>query len=114
MTVLDPAARPQAMVATADLHSADEAAKRIMPAVAPLAVDPVADVRAHALAALSRYSEVLKEEHRRLEAAAAAAAGQGGGALPEGAHLGHMSGAYEGLAGSVTIEKKWPVLSEGK
>ena len=56
----------QAIVATADLHSADEAAKRVIPAVAPLAMDPIADVRTHALVALDRYAKTLREEHKRL------------------------------------------------
>ena len=64
---------PQALVATADLHSADEAAKRVLPAVAPLAVDVIADVRTHALMALDRYSKTLREEHKRLLAIAEAA-----------------------------------------
>ena len=63
----------QALVATADLHSADEAAKRVLPAVTPLAVDTVADVRTHALTVLDRYRKTLKEEHSRLAAAAEAA-----------------------------------------
>ena len=81
--------RAQAMVATADLHSADEAAKRVIPGVAPLAMDPIAEVRTHALVALDRYSKILKEEHARLLAAAAA------GGAPDGEA--HMDGAPSGL-----------------
>lgn len=44
-------ATPQAVVATAELHSSSEAAQRIVPAVAPLAGDPIQDVRPHALIA---------------------------------------------------------------
>ena len=62
------------MVATADLHSAEDAAKRVIPAVAPLAGDPIADVRTHALVALDRYIKTLKEEHKRLLAEGDAAA----------------------------------------
>ena len=73
----------QALIATADLHSADEAAKRVLPAVAPLTVDTVADVRTHALMVLDRYQKTLKEEHKRLLAvvqAAGAEEAQPGGA----------------------------------
>lgn len=35
----------QAMIATADRHLPEEAATRIVPAVAPLAIDPVPEVR---------------------------------------------------------------------
>ncbi len=51
-------AAPQAVVATAELHSSSEAAQRIVPAVAPLAADPIQDVRPHALIA-SRYLYLL-------------------------------------------------------
>ncbi len=36
----------QAMTATADRHLPEEAATRVVPAVAPLAIDPVPEVRA--------------------------------------------------------------------
>ncbi len=35
----------QAMTATADRHLPEEAATRVVPAVAPLAIDPVPEVR---------------------------------------------------------------------
>lgn len=76
--------RVQAMVATADLHSADEAAKRVIPSVSPLAVDPIADVRTHALVALDRYNKTLKEEHKRLLAAGDAATTPGNGGPSDG------------------------------
>ncbi len=65
------------------MHSADEAAKRVLPAVAPLTVDVIADVRTHALMVLDRYSKTLREEHKRLLAIAEAAGtdeAQAGGA----------------------------------
>ena len=62
----------QAVVATEKLHSPAEAATRILPAVAPLAVDPIEDVRSHALAALDRFvavrsALVLQERHACLQ-----------------------------------------------
>ena len=45
----------------------------MLPAVAPLTVDTVADVRTHALMVLDRYQKTLKEEHKRLLAIAEAA-----------------------------------------
>jgi hypothetical protein len=60
----------QAMIATTDLHSGAEAAQRIVPAVAPLAADPIEDVRAHALAALDCFVKQLHAEHRKQSEAA--------------------------------------------
>jgi len=58
----------------------------VLPAVAPLTVDTVADVRTHALMVLDRYQKTLKEEHKRLLAIAEAAGtdeAQPGGALDQ-------------------------------
>jgi len=58
----------------------------VLPAVAPLTVDTVADVRTHALMVLDRYQKTLKEEHKRLLALAEAAGtdeAQPGGALDQ-------------------------------
>lgn len=50
----------QAVVATAELHAATEVAQRILPAIAPLAADPIEDVRSHALAALHCFVKQLR------------------------------------------------------
>ena len=63
----------QAMLATAHLHSATEAATRILPAVAPLAVDSVAEVRHTALQAMASFSQVLNDHSRMLDDQAAMA-----------------------------------------
>ena len=60
------------MVATVEAYAADEAAQRIIPAVAPLGVDPVSEVRQSALAALDAFMRLLKEHSTRLESAATA------------------------------------------
>lgn len=63
----------QAMMATAHLHGPADAATRILPAVAPLTIDGVTEVRKTALLALSDFSEVLKDHSKLLEDQAAAA-----------------------------------------
>lgn len=68
------------MIATAELHSGAEAAQRIVPAVAPLAADPVEDVRAHALAALDCFVKQLHAEHQKQSEAAREAGDAGKGA----------------------------------
>lgn len=45
VTLLPPT-RAQAIVATAKFHSPEDAATRILPAISPLCIDPVAEVRA--------------------------------------------------------------------
>ena len=63
----------QAMMATADLHAPAEAATRILPAVAPLTIDSVAEVRRTALQALADFSKVLVNHSKTLDDQAAAA-----------------------------------------
>ena len=63
----------QAMMATAHLHGPAEAATRIIPAVAPLTIDTVTEVRRTALQALSDFSQVLKDHSKLLEDQAATA-----------------------------------------
>ena len=60
-------------MATANLHGPAEAATRIIPAVAPLTMDTVTEVRRTALQALSDFSLVLKDHSKLLEDQAAAA-----------------------------------------
>lgn len=61
------------MMATANLHGPSEAATRIIPAVAPLTIDTVTEVRRTALQALADFSLVLKDHSKLLEDQAAAA-----------------------------------------
>mmetsp|Transcript_346 Transcript_346/g.854 ORF Transcript_346/g.854 Transcript_346/m.854 type:complete len:822 (+) Transcript_346:2496-4961(+) len=51
----------RAMVATAQYHSAEDAALRILPAVSPLAVEPVGEVRGATLQVLECFTTKLKE-----------------------------------------------------
>ena len=57
----------QAMVATAVMHSAEEAAQRIIPSAAPLTVDPVQEVRHTALAAVDVFVQILRDHNRTLD-----------------------------------------------
>ena len=72
----------QAMVATVEAYAADEAAQRIIPAVAPLGVDPVLEVRQSALAALDAFMRLLKEHSAQLDSAATAT-GSAAGAVAQ-------------------------------
>lgn len=74
----------RAVVATADLHTAAEAAQRIVPAVAPLAVDPVEGVRQQALSALSTFIKVLSSNHASMAATALEQAADGGKSASQG------------------------------
>ena len=85
----------QAMVATVEAYAADEAAQRIIPAVAPLGVDPVSEVRQSALAALSAFMRLLTEHSTQLESAATTTGSAAGDiaqvTLPSlTSHLGHL------------------------
>ena len=76
----------KAIVATSRYHSADDAATRVLPAVAPLCVDAVHEVRTSALACVEHFSGVLRKHNAELEKKAAEqaaeAAASGGGAAP--------------------------------
>lgn len=78
----------KAIVATAQYHGAEDAATRVLPAVGPLCVDAVHEVRASALTCLEHFTKQLKAHHAELEkkaaemAASEAAAGQGSGGAP--------------------------------
>ena len=63
------------MVATAELHSPEEAGIRILPALGPLTVDAVGEVRHSALAALEAFSAVLKQHSSSLDSVHQAAGG---------------------------------------
>ena len=65
----------QAMVATAEMHSPEEAGIRILPALGPLTVDAVPEVRHSALAALEAFSGVLQQHSSSMDAVHQAAGG---------------------------------------
>lgn len=75
----------QAVVATAVRHSAEEAANRIVPAAAPLLVDPVQEVRHTALAAVDAYVQILRDHNRTLDDSLTAA-GESPESCPAGPH----------------------------
>lgn len=60
-------------MATAHLHGPTDAATRILPAVAPLAMDPVTEVRKTALQALTDFTLILKDHSKLLDEQAGAA-----------------------------------------
>ena len=62
-------------MATKQSYAADEAAGRVIPCVAPLAVDPVSEVRHAALATLDAFLKLLKEHSATRDAAVDAADG---------------------------------------
>ncbi|KAL6779810.1 hypothetical protein ACKKBG_A13815 [Auxenochlorella protothecoides x Auxenochlorella symbiontica] len=73
------AAGLRAIIATAKFHSPEDAATRILPAIGPLCIDPVAEVRASALDCLEHFSAVLKAYQQDLTARAEASTATGGG-----------------------------------
>lgn len=68
----NPTNHVQAMMATKQSYAAEEAASRVIPCVAPLAVDPVSEVRHAALAALGAFVQLLQEHSASQDAAAGA------------------------------------------
>ena len=63
------------MMATKQSYAAEEAAGRVIPCVAPLAVDPVSEVRHAALAALDAFVKLLQEHSATRDSAAGGAEG---------------------------------------
>ena len=61
------------MLATKQSYAAEEAAGRVLPSVAPLAVDPVREVRHAALTTLEAFVKLL-QEHSAIKDITAAAA----------------------------------------
>ena len=61
------------MLATKQSYAAEEAAGRVLPSVAPLAVDPVPEVRHAALTTLEAFVKLLQEHSATRDSAAAAA-----------------------------------------
>ncbi len=62
------------MMATKQSYAAEEAAGRVIPCVAPLAVDPVTEVRHAALATLEAFVKLLHEHSATRDSAAGASA----------------------------------------
>lgn len=83
----------KAIVASARYHSPEDAAARVLPAVGPLCVDPVHEVRASALACVEHFTKVLVENNKRLEAQAAAQAAESGDKGAAGSAAGGSSGS---------------------
>lgn len=83
----------KAIVATAKYHSPDDAAVRVLPAVGPLCVDAVHEVRGSALACLEHFSKVLKAHHAELEKKAAQQAAEAANDKSSGAAPGTSGGS---------------------
>ncbi|KAK9810296.1 hypothetical protein WJX72_008245 [[Myrmecia] bisecta] len=80
----------KAMMATASLHSPEEAAQRVLPAVCPLAIDPISEVRHTALAAMDAFTKVLKD-HNVVLTQTAESVGQASKDLQQGSAAGGWS-----------------------
>ncbi|KAG2438971.1 hypothetical protein HYH02_010763 [Chlamydomonas schloesseri] len=83
----------RALVATKQYYSAEDVAVRLLPAVCPLCMDPVPEVRGASLTLIETFLKVLQDEEqvRRSREAAAAEASSGAGA---------MAGASTGASGA--------------
>lgn len=105
----------KAMLATKKSYMSEEAAGRVLPSVAPLAVDPVPEVRHAALATLEAFVKLLQEHSAIRDSTAAAAdpasqqgAGGAGWSAGLGSNLGWAlssfgaSKAKEGATGQMT------------
>ncbi len=66
------------MMATKQSYAAEEAAGRVIPCVAPLAVDPVPEVRHAALATLEAFVKLLQEHSATRDSAAGPSDAAGG------------------------------------
>lgn len=89
----------QALLATSELHSVDDAASRVLPSVAPLAVDPIPDVRAASLSCMDAFMGVLKSHNRAMEAEAAAAPAASESAKQDSGWSGNLSNMGWALSG---------------
>ncbi|GBF94506.1 hypothetical protein Rsub_07040 [Raphidocelis subcapitata] len=97
----------RALAATQRHYAPEEAACRALPAVAPLTVDAIGEVRSAALACLEAFGKLLRDHDSKLTAAAAAAAAAGGGAgagaAPQGSALASAAGGMLGWAMSSLV-----------
>eukprot|EP00798_Chlamydomonas_sp_ICE-L_P002840 gene2840-17741_t len=87
----------KAMVATKQYHTAEDAAMRILPGVAPLTIDPVGEVRAAALQCLETFTKTLKEADKLRAAEAVPVA-----AAPSANVSGELTAA-QSVAGAPTV-----------
>lgn len=85
----------RAMIATSKYYSVEEAATRILPSVAPLSIDGVADVRHAALQCVALFLNALRENDAKVTASSEAAA------LQDGTTASSLSGTTAGAAGSM-------------
>ncbi|WIA22885.1 hypothetical protein OEZ86_009825 [Tetradesmus obliquus] len=108
----------RALIATVKHYDANELALRALPAVSPLCIDPLTDVRASALCCMDAFTAKLREHDAKLqEAAAAAAAAAGGsaaataagsgGAAAAGGSSGMLGWAMSSLAASSAALGGW-------
>ncbi|GFH06115.1 protein kinase domain-containing protein, partial [Haematococcus lacustris] len=113
----------RAMVATSQYHGPEDAALRILPAVAPLAIEPMAEVRAAALQVLEVFTQVLKEHDAKRAAdpvdshiggmgTAQGAAGAGGGAPALTAGSAMLTWAVSSLMTTTGLAAK-PAVASG-
>eukprot|EP00198_Chlamydomonas_reinhardtii_P004430 XP_001693766.1 protein kinase [Chlamydomonas reinhardtii] len=91
----------RALVATKQYYSAEDVALRMLPAVCPLCMDPVPEVRGASLTLIETFLKVLQDEEqvRRSREAAAVEAGGGSGAMAGSGGAGG-GGAAAGSASS--------------
>lgn len=62
----------RAIIATAQYHSVEDAALRILPAATPLCIDPVSEVRSSAIQCVECFMKMVKENDVRMNEAQAA------------------------------------------
>ncbi|GIL75242.1 hypothetical protein Vretifemale_5022, partial [Volvox reticuliferus] len=105
----------RALTATKQYYGAEEVAMRLLPAVCPLAIDGVPEVRQAALLCLDTFVKVLKDEEelrRSREAAAAESASAMGGAVTGGSGGGTASyfvGQAPAVLGATSSMLTWAV-----
>ena len=78
------------MMATKQSYAAEEAASRVLPCVAPLAVDPVPEVRHAALATLEAFVKLLQDHSASRDSAAGASDTAGAAQQVQRCHLGSL------------------------
>ena len=98
----------RAIIATAQYHTVEDAALRILPAATPLCIDPVSDVRSSAIQCVECFMRIVKENDVKMnEALAATGPSQDNGMLMMGQGTSNASAAAV-AAGSVL---NWAVSS---
>ncbi|CAK0749386.1 hypothetical protein CVIRNUC_001906 [Coccomyxa viridis] len=92
----------KALQATAQRYSPEEVAVRAVPALAPLSVDAVAQVRRIALSAMQSYIKILAEHADALDAAATAAVENGDASAAATQQAGGTWGSSSGLGWAIS------------